>query len=139
MTDWDDLSVEERQRRSQQARMLLRSDYPEAFAAIDEMTARGEARNARIRAVGGDDSFVLPDLREGSMHECPYPMCEAQVPAAMFACRSHWYSLPKPIRNDIWRAYADGEGIHSDELAEAHGRARIWWAENPVTPKEPLF
>lgn len=49
-----------------------------------------------------------------SGHRCPAPGCEAQVPSNQYACRAHWYSLPKPLRDAIWDAYRD------EALGDAH-------------------
>lgn len=37
------------------------------------------------------------------------------VSSDMLACRSHWYSLPKALRNRVWAAWRNGEGAGSDE------------------------
>jgi hypothetical protein len=50
-----------------------------------------------------------------STHKCPAPGCDADVPSTMFACRPHWRSLPKPIRDEVWRAYQE-----DGALSEAH-------------------
>lgn len=42
-------------------------------------------------------------------HHCHWPGCERQVPPAMWGCREHWYRLPKPLRDRIWRAYRPGQ------------------------------
>lgn len=49
-----------------------------------------------------------------SGHECPAPGCERRVPSSQFACRAHWYSLPKDIRDAIWAGY------NKMPLGEAH-------------------
>lgn len=36
----------------------------------------------------------------------------------MFACRAHWFSLPKPMRDRIWSAYRGNDSA-------AHARAMI--------------
>lgn len=33
----------------------------------------------------------------------------------MLACRAHWYSLPRGLRNRIWAAWKNGEGAGSPE------------------------
>ncbi|MBM3571195.1 MAG: hypothetical protein FJX52_02380 [Alphaproteobacteria bacterium] len=38
-------------------------------------------------------------------HACHWPGCQQQVPPAMWGCRRHWFLLPKPIRDGIWRTY----------------------------------
>lgn len=46
-----------------------------------------------------------------SSHTCPEPRCEIQVPSNQLACRPHWYSIPKPLRDELWAAYReDGQG-----------------------------
>lgn len=42
-------------------------------------------------------------------HECPYPPCELQVADEMFACRPHWFLLPKQLRRQIWDAWDCGD------------------------------
>jgi hypothetical protein len=44
-------------------------------------------------------------------HTCHAPGCTLQVPARMFACRTHWFALPQKIRNAIWREYRDGQEV----------------------------
>lgn len=44
-------------------------------------------------------------------HTCHAPDCTRQVPPKMFACREHWFRLPKNIRDAIWREYRDGQEI----------------------------
>jgi hypothetical protein len=33
------------------------------------------------------------------------------VPPAMWGCREHWFKLPKPLRDAIWREYVPGQEI----------------------------
>jgi hypothetical protein len=49
-----------------------------------------------------------------SAHECPAPGCDAQVPRSQLACRRHWFAIPKPLRDEVWRAYR-GPGPGSAE------------------------
>jgi hypothetical protein len=42
-------------------------------------------------------------------HHCHWPGCEAQVPPAMWGCKPHWFSLPRGLRDRIWRAYQPGQ------------------------------
>lgn len=41
------------------------------------------------------------------MHQCPSPVCEHDVPSHKFACHTHWFSLPKEMRDEIWAAYRE--------------------------------
>lgn len=42
-------------------------------------------------------------------HTCHWPGCEKQVPPAMWGCKPHWFRLPKPLRDAIWREYRPGQ------------------------------
>lgn len=43
---------------------------------------------------------------------CPVPGCEARHRRDMLMCRSHWFKIPKPLRDELWRAYRN-EGVMS--------------------------
>lgn len=43
------------------------------------------------------------------MHTCHAHGCTRSVPPEMFACRSHWFALPKNIRDAVWREYRSGQ------------------------------
>jgi hypothetical protein len=47
-------------------------------------------------------------------HRCPAPDCDVQVPPGQYACRAHWYSLPRPLRDAIW------DGYRTEPLGDAH-------------------
>lgn len=42
-------------------------------------------------------------------HTCHATGCERRVPPEMFMCRSHWFSLPKRLRDRIWATYRPGQ------------------------------
>lgn len=44
-------------------------------------------------------------------HTCHAPGCNRLVPAKMFMCKPHWYSLPNKIRDAIWNEYERGQEI----------------------------
>ena len=52
-------------------------------------------------------------------HECPAKGCTKAVSDSMLMCRPHWYMVPKPLRNDVWGAWANGTGAGSAEHSEA--------------------
>ncbi len=52
-------------------------------------------------------------------HRCPGPECSANVPDDVLACRVHWYQVPRPIRNAVYRAWKRGEGAGSSEHRQA--------------------
>lgn len=62
------------------------------------------------------------------MHTCPRTGCSARVPDSMFACRPHWYTLPKAIRDEIWWAFRK-RGVGSAELTAAHLAALEHWEQ----------
>ena len=82
-------------------------------------------------AIGEKVAYIL-GARQTRSHECHWPGCVNQVPPAMFMCRSHWFSLPKPLRQRIWAAYRRGQEETMDPSAEyiaaAHA-AQDWIAE----------
>lgn len=44
-------------------------------------------------------------------HLCHWSGCPKEVPPAMWGCSSHWYALPKFLRDAIWRHYRAGQEI----------------------------
>lgn len=44
-------------------------------------------------------------------HTCHWPDCQRAVPPAMWGCRTHWFTLPKALRDAIWREYRPGQEI----------------------------
>lgn len=74
-------------------------------------------------------------LRAGQTrdHTCHWPGCDRQVPPAMWGCRPHWYSLPKDLRDAIWRTYRPGQEISrtpSESYLQAARNAQRWIAEH---------
>lgn len=88
------------------------------FAAGDDIGAKV----AHVKAAG-----------QTRAHGCHWPGCNVQVPPAMWGCRSHWFRLPKPIRDDIWRTYRPGQENSlnpSGAYIDAARRAQEWIKEN---------
>jgi len=57
-------------------------------------------------------------------HECPANGCTARVPYHQLACRPHWYRIPKPFRDAVWRTYQqEGQGspAHTAAIRAAVG------------------
>ena len=52
-----------------------------------------------------------PRPRPASRHTCHATGCRTTVPPKMFACRRHWFTLPKALRDAIWRTYRPGQEI----------------------------
>ncbi len=66
------------------------------------------------------------------MHTCHATGCSKHVPPEMFACRRHWFMLPKKLRDRIWRTYRTGQCDDweiTHEYAEAARAAVVYLAE----------
>lgn len=50
-------------------------------------------------------------------HTCHWPSCERQVPPAMWGCKEHWFKLPKPLRDQIWKEYRPGQEVNGTPSA----------------------
>jgi hypothetical protein len=63
-------------------------------------------------------------------HECHWPDCHVQVPAAKWGCKDHWLALPKAIRDRIWNAYTlgqeDAHELVSQAYLDAASAAQSW-------------
>jgi hypothetical protein len=59
----------------------------------------GKIENARTKA------------QQKRTHTCHWPGCKEAVRPAMWGCRFHWYSLPRDLRNAIWRNYRPGQEV----------------------------
>jgi len=35
--------------------------------------------------------------------------CSERIPRNMLMCKPHWFKVPKPLRDEIWRTYKAGE------------------------------
>lgn len=46
--------------------------------------------------------------------------CTIQHSRDLLMCKGHWFSVPKPLRDELWRAFRSDEGI----LGEAYHDAR---------------
>ena len=80
--------------------------------------------------VSDKDAYVRRQTGDGR-HRCHWPGCSRVVPPAMWGCRAHWFKLPKPIRDAIWRAYEPGQEITKAPSAayrEAARTAQDWIA-----------
>jgi hypothetical protein len=66
-------------------------------------------------------------------HACHWPGCDKQVPPALWGCPRHWYSLPKTLRDRIWRTYTPGQestARPSREYVEVAREVQDWIREN---------
>lgn len=91
---------------------------------------------------GYDDKDLCPDHRlewkrrlaakeDAVQHHCHWPTCKRAVPPKMWGCKEHWFRLPKPLRDRIWRTYVPGQEITktpSPEYLEAAQAVQDWIA-----------
>jgi hypothetical protein len=52
-------------------------------------------------------------MASDTTHACPAPNCEQRVPFHVLACRPHWFSIPKPIRDRLNAEYSENFGERS--------------------------
>lgn len=71
--------------------------------------------------------------RQDRRHACHWPECETQVPPAMWGCRTHWFKLPKRLRDAIWDEYIPGQEQRmdpSDNYLTIAREVQTWITEN---------
>lgn len=61
-----------------------------------------------------------------AVNKCAHPRCRLMKLRSQYACRSHWFGLPKGIQRAICRGYA-GLG----DWNAAHKEAQKFWGEVP--------
>lgn len=61
------------------------------------------------------------------MSNCAWPKCHTLIPREMFMCKSHWFALPKELRDRIWKAYRADD---RDALLTEHKAALKWISEH---------
>lgn len=53
-----------------------------------------------------------------SGHTCHADGCNTLVPPRMFMCRTHWFMVPKAMRDAVWDAYVPGQERRMDPTDE---------------------
>jgi hypothetical protein len=68
-------------------------------------------------------------------HTCHWTGCTKQVPPAMWGCKEHWFKLPKPLRDAIWKEYRTGQEVTMTPSARYLAVATIvqGWIAGKVT------
>lgn len=56
-------------------------------------------------------------------HQCPRKGCKRRVPQNRLMCGACWFSLPKTIRDLVWRTWNGGKGARSEAHIEAMAKA----------------
>lgn len=58
-----------------------------------------------------DKARYVRSQKQTRNHTCHWPGCDEQVPPALWGCRTHWYALPKRLRNLVWYHYTPGQEV----------------------------
>jgi hypothetical protein len=53
---------------------------------------------------------------------CAVPKCGREIAPHLLMCRWHWFAVPKPLRDEVWRTYRE-EGVTSENYWEARDAA----------------
>lgn len=70
----------------------------------------------------------------GRVHLCGWPDCRRPIPLNEWGCKTHWFSLPKELRDEIWQAY--NRGRLSPEWIAANEKALEWIRGIPERTKD---
>jgi hypothetical protein len=57
--------------------------------------------------------------------KCPAPKCAVMIRGNLLACRPHWYSLSKPVRDAIW-ATVGLPTLHPDRRQALEAALEEW-------------
>lgn len=90
----------------------------------------------------GKVEHVRAAIRTGDTagHHCHWPGCTAKVPPAAWGCRQHWYKLPKPLRDRIWRTFRQEQSkTPSREYVAAARDVQDWIKANEQLKQEKLL
>ena len=96
---------------------------------------RGILRARGIEAtvsVGKNGRFTIHAPVHGARHTCHWPGCDKEVRPAMLGCKTHWFSLPKRLRDRIWATYRPRQEITktpSPEYVAAALEVQQWIAD----------
>lgn len=72
-------------------------------------------------------------------HVCHWPGCNQEVPPAMWGCKTHWFMLPKFLRDKVWVAYQIGQETSARrptmKYTQVAREVQQWIAKNhpPIT------
>ena len=73
-------------------------------------------------------------------HKCHWPGCDIECESRHWGCVSHWFKLPKTLRNRIWDTYRRGQEIDkrpSEQYIEAAQDVQAWIAEYQANGNAP--
>ncbi len=76
------------------------------------------ASRAVTGGVGRGPRGQLTTLSSGA-DRCSIPRCDVQVDLSRLMCRTHWYMVPKYLRDRVWETWRSGQGAFSGEHRDA--------------------
>lgn len=56
---------------------------------------------------------------------CAIKRCSCQIDPSRLMCSSHWYMVPKELRDQVWATWRSGQGAFTSQHREAVRRAVI--------------
>jgi hypothetical protein len=65
-------------------------------------------------------------------HFCHWPGCRRVVQPSKWGCSTHWFTLPKTLRDKLWKAYRRGQEITktpSPEYVQVAKEIQAWIKE----------
>jgi hypothetical protein len=69
-------------------------------------------------------------------HKCHREGCNVPVAPRMFACKAHWFELPKALRAGVLRTYRPGQEQTKNPsrayLNAAMACMRFWWSQDSL-------
>lgn len=75
----------------------------------------------------------VKDAKFTGGHTCHWADCKVEVKPALFMCPSHWFKLPRHLRNRIWATYQPGQEdskTPSREYLAAANEVQEWITRN---------
>lgn len=73
-----------------------------------------------------------------AIRDCRIKGCRNSHKSTEFACRTHWYALPKHLRDAIWTAYR-GPGVFSNEYMQAAENAEAFLEDRDARDMRDVF
>lgn len=70
--------------------------------------------------------------KQDRFHTCHWLGCKKQCPPAMWGCSTHWFKLPKHLRDRVWAAYRPGQEKDmrpSDSYLKVSDEIDLWIRE----------
>ena len=50
---------------------------------------------------------------------CPICGCYEEIDSSRLMCRTHWYLVPKDLRDGVWATWRSGQGVSSRDHEDA--------------------